>query len=571
MQTPGADTPVVSAKIRFADVVLPGCALGVVLFLAQNLAVWAGRVRVPAGFQPLFYLQNWDSNQYLGFLALARNHFLFPDLHAPWHTDSAMLNPLFLVFGRVGGWLGVSPVVMLHCMQLLFLMVASCVFLWTLRVFLPTRAQRMAAVVVTLCALPPAMFVLSILRWAVPSVFPLFVMGVIELTYMSADGLLRGGLSNSPTLTFGTSAMLLALGLTAMRIKTGRNGYTRWLALVAMISALVHPFEVFVIVPASVVALLILGRVQWFEAALPAFAAGLGLAPYVLLSMQHPWFRELSQTFTFDASLARIVLAYGIPILAIPYFFLVGARPKEKTDWLVLLWWMLTIGISVAPGAPFPPHLMDGFAVVTAITVVRLASNPKFSLMFQKHRRALLVMLGVVICMGGAAYAAMAQQLITDSTTRPPLLLNSVAARDEVEVLQELQRRGHVEDLALAPEPLSMMLVRAPMHSFASHEHLSFNYARQAAEAADFFDGKMTAPEAGAFLSGYGVRWVVIPARSAARRYMDPQSEAFARGQLHVYELPENHMREYPGIDEIVPAEQRAKTLSELVLGLLGR
>ncbi len=552
-------------------IVVPGFALGTLLFLLHNLGVWAGCIGAPKGFEPLLYPQNWDSNQYLAFLTLARTHLLFPNLHAPWHTDPAMLNPMFLASGRIGGWLGLTPLATLHAMQFMMLLAAGCALVWVLRVLFPTRAQRVAAVVVTLCALPLTMFALSMVRWLAPSTFPLFLLGTVELGYMSADGVVRSGLSNSPTLTFGTATVLLALGLTAMRLRTGQMKYTWLLSLTALVSAAMHPFEVFVIVPSAAAALLILGRVRWFEAALPALGAALGLSPYVVLSMLHPWFRELSQTFRFDASLGGVIMAYGVPLLAVPYLLLMGARPKERAGWLAPLWWILTLGISLTPGAPFPPHLMDGFAIITGITVVQLSSHSKFQAIFKQHRRGLSIGLAGILCMVTAAYAGMYQQIFRDAKSVDGALLHTIASHDEIAVLDELRHRGRVEDLALAPEPLSMMLVRAPMHSFASHEHLSFDYHRQSAQAAKFYSANMTTVEAEAFLSDYGIRWVVFPEDGAAVQYLGQQQPAFVRGRLRVYELSGNSMKPYPGIAKIVPPERRQKSLAEFALSLIRR
>ena len=554
------------------SVVLEGMAIGLALFLVHNLALWSAWAGAPSGFRPLFHLRTNDASQYLGFLALARDHNLFSDLHAPWMTEPAMLNPIFLIGGRAGAWLGMSPLAVLNTLQFLSFLVAGLALAWVLRVFLATRAQRVATVIVGLCAVPLMMLALGVVRFLAPGAAPLFWLGTIELSYMSADGLLRGGLSNSPTLTLGAASTLLALGLTAMRLQTGRRVFTLGLGLVVLVSSAIHPFEVFVIAPGAAAGLLFLARRAWAEAALVALASAAGLAPHIFLSLHHTWLRELNQTFTFDASFARIILTYGLPFLALPYLLLMGARPKELTDKLLLLWWLLTVTISLLPGAPFPPHLLNGFALVTALLVVRLATNPKFRQIYQAHRRGLALALGCLLLLTGAAYAGMYTQIARDArSATPALLLSAVAADDQIAVVEELRQRGGVDDLALAPDPVSMMVTEIPMHSFASHEHLSFDYRGQQAQATQFFEGRMSRETAFGFLSGYGVRWIVLAEGSPARAYFDGRTAAFERGRYRVYELPGNHMQAYPGIANILPPSERLEPLMERILRALNR
>jgi hypothetical protein len=302
---------------------LQGAAIGLVLFLLHNTAVWSGATTAV----PLFHLRSPDTSEYLGFLTLASNHLLFPNLHMAWRTEPAMFHPLFLTGGRIGSWLGFSPVLTLKILEALFLMWVGIVLMWVLDVFLKTRAQRIAAIVAALLTMPLTMFLLGAARLLAPSLSPLYFLGVIELSYSSADGLLRGGLSNSPTLSFGTSMMLASLGLAAARLETGRRIFSWLLAVAAFLSALVHPFEVFIIVPAVFAGFLwlesakgaartaihhsdsfaplsvlrgFLRRQAWRELIPIALAAALGFAPQLYLVLHHPWMSDMTQSFDTD-------------------------------------------------------------------------------------------------------------------------------------------------------------------------------------------------------------------------------------------------------------------------------
>ena len=468
--------------------------MGFFLFLLQNIAVWSAATAGP-GAVPLFHLRNPDSAQYIGFLALARTHTLLPNLHMAWRTEPAMFNPLFLSTGRIGAWLGWNPAFTLLGLQALLMIAAGVVLFWVLDALFETRAQKVAAVIAALVSMPLTMFALGLARLVAPGLAPFFFLGTIELSYASADGLLRGGLSNGPTLTFGTSAMLLSLGLATARLKTGRRLYSWLLAATVFLSAFVHPFEVFVIVPSVALGFLWLERKAWREL-IPVFvAAGLGLAPQVYILLTHPWMKDLSQSFDTDMGFSRLILGYGIGFLAVPYLLLMRAFPRTPADRFLLLWWALTIVICLLPGAPFPPHLLDGFSLVTGMLIVRLASvDQKIQAMWRDRRTACLTAFSTLAVLCGGAYTGMYVQLARDGRSLDPqYLLSAAASTDEVSVVEALRTLVREEDLALAPDALSSLLVRAPMHSFASHQHLSLDYYRQQALSQKFYDHKMTA------------------------------------------------------------------------------
>jgi hypothetical protein len=233
----------------------------------------------------------------------------------------------------------------------------------------------------------------------------------------------------------------------------------------------------------------------------------------------------------------------------------------------------MTVVIAITPGAPFPPHLLNGFSVVTGILIVRLAAtDPKLNLAFQTHRTACLAALGCVLLLAGFAYGGMYVQLAHDGRSLDPqYLLNATASEDEIAVFQEFQRLRHEDDLVLAPESLAMLLIRAPIHSFASHQHLSLDYYREQADVIKFYDHKMTAAEADALLTDNGIHWVVVPEGSKAIEYLHGSSPAFRHGNLQIFEIPGNQIKPYPGLSVIDPAGLHRTGLIRRVLQILHR
>jgi hypothetical protein len=71
-------------------------------------------------------------------------------------------------------------------------------------------------------------------------------------------------------------------------------------------------------------------------------------------------------------------------------------------------------------------------------------------------------------------------------------------------------------------------------------------------------------------LDDYGVRWVLVPDGSAATRYFNGPPAADIGG-VRIYEIPGNRMKSYPGLDKLVPGAANARSLSRLVMQVLGR
>src|SRR5260370_724014 len=155
-------------------------------------------------------------------------------------------------------------------------------------------------------AAPPARmrFVTLVINQTLPLPGGFYGLGMVELAYNSSDGLFRGGLSNSFTNSCGTIAVLLALTFTAKRIATGMPRFRYLAAATMFFAALLHPFEFFVMVPASTLALLwaARGSGRW-RAALGDCAWNIGatlagLLPTLVLAFRYQWISDLSTVLT---------------------------------------------------------------------------------------------------------------------------------------------------------------------------------------------------------------------------------------------------------------------------------
>ncbi|HTW68178.1 MAG TPA: hypothetical protein VME17_26365, partial [Bryobacteraceae bacterium] len=223
--------------------------LGTLLGLLNHIGVIAGIVDPPPGYQPAYYIRNLDVPQYLTWLELARTHWLLPNDHAPWRTEPALFQPMFVIAARTG----LPAIVAYYGFQLLLYWLAAYALIFAAETFMKTRRAMGYAALAVLCALP-----LRLLGWAgakalgLPAVVKLVLgLGLVEYGYDTADGLARGGLSNSMLLSFGTAMTLFAFANLAKFVTGGQRRNYYWLLACLFLDGLFHPFEIFVVIAAA--------------------------------------------------------------------------------------------------------------------------------------------------------------------------------------------------------------------------------------------------------------------------------------------------------------------------------
>ncbi|MFZ0637513.1 MAG: hypothetical protein WAM08_18475, partial [Candidatus Acidiferrales bacterium] len=225
-------------------------ALGVFLFLLHHAGVVSGALAPPPGYEPAWTLRNLDVPQYLTWLEAARHEVLLPDYHAPWVTEPGLFQPLLLAAARTG----LPTLVAYYAPVLAGYIFAAFALLHAASVFCPGR-ETLFALLAALCTVP-----FRLIGWLLAQVLPLpkvlVVLGLIDYSYDTADGLFRGGMSNSVTLSVGTALVLLSMAALGRFAESGQRKYLFRLAALAFLSAFLHPFEVFVIVAAAAIPLL---------------------------------------------------------------------------------------------------------------------------------------------------------------------------------------------------------------------------------------------------------------------------------------------------------------------------
>lgn len=546
--------------------------LGSLLFGVANTAVWSGMLHPPSGYEPLFLVRSHDMAEYTTYMTVASDPtWLTPNLDAPWTLPGGFFDPLMLIPGRIGHWLGLSTAFTFQITFFLSMIGGAWSLLYAIGFFIPTAKQRWWTFAAIVSAVPLVLLMI-VIKPLLPFPFELYGLGMIEWAYNSADGLFRSGLSNSFTIACGTIAILLTLTFTAQRVVTGQVRYRYLAALTILVSALLHPFEVFVIGPASAAALLWGAKRsgKWRPAivdiAWNATAAIAGLLPATLLAFRYPWISDLSTIFTERMYPTWLLTIYGLPCILVVYCLLLRYKPATLADEILMIWWIATAIIVCIPYCPYPPHLLNGFAYITAMLLIRLLfEHRQTKNLYQKKPKLVLGLGYSVLALSLIALSLLHIQLWKDGrASSPNLLLSAVTTTDERAVAQWLRGKVSHEDLVLAPPELAPWLTLVPMHAFASHVQHSFNYTRQLQEATAFYQGEPS-ETARELIRSYGVRWIVAPSNSPAIHYFDnpPSTEI---GTLRVYEIPGNSLKSYPGLAQLVPEAAKAHSLSRLVM-----
>jgi len=531
-------------RVRLTLAVLLGTLLG----LLNHIGVIAGIVNPPPGYQPAYYLRNLDVPQYLAWMELARTHWLLPNEHAPWQTEPGLFQPMFTIMARTG----LPTLVVYYGLQLLLYWLAAYALLLAAQTFMKTRRAILYAALVVLGALP-----LWLLGWAAakalglpPTVQLALGYGLVEYGYDTADGLVRGGLSNSVLLTFGTAMTLfaftnLAKFITAGRT-VGRRRYYYWLLACVFLDGLFHPFEIFVITAAAVWPLWRADRKR--ECGWLFVAAGAGMLPYVIETVRFSWVRDLSQISTWKmGSPVWVLLVYGVPAMLICWLMLIRFRVERPEDEILQSWFLCAALLPMIPGMTSGIHTFDGYVYAIGFLLVRKAqSDQLFSRLFSQHRGAMRLALAGWAVVSALVLGSAYWQLWKDGKSANPEFLSAVAPSDEVAMLSWMKANLPRDRLVLAPEAMAPWVAAIPMPSVGSHDLFSVTYQAQRDLANHFYQGQ---PLRGDLIDGFGVSYVVAPA--AAPIVLEGSKLLHQEASLRLYEVPGERMKPYPGMEHL--------------------
>ena len=526
-----------------------GSGLGLLLFVLHQAGAISGALAPPPGYEPAWVVRNLDTPQYITWLTAARTHLLLPDYHAPWITTPALFQPLFLLVGRI---IPLPPVATYQFASLLLYMAAGAALMYASSVFCPGRERF--ALLAAACAVPFPLLGLALGKALHSTVLYVFgIEGMLGYSYETADGLFRGGLSASPTLSAGTAFVLLTMAMLARHVETGERRYARALVALTFLSALLHPFEVVLICAASAAPLLLARRVKVWLALCAAGAAG--MSPYLALSARSEWLRDLGERIQHPVQPFSVLVNFGPTVVLAVYLLLIRFRMPRPEDRVLQSWFIAAVALGIVPGVPFAPHLFNGFAYCAGFLLVRrLAVDRQLLPLLERRRGLATAALAVMATVCATSLFLLYQQVWKDGRRADPeWLLSAVRPVSEAPVLDWLRSHADSDSLVLSPGELAPWIAALPLPSFASQDFSSITYPEQHRLAEAFYRGDNVERD---LIQTYGVRIAVIPDSSPALQHMQDAVLRESIGPWRIYEIPRAHMKPYPGLAALDPSHK---------------
>jgi hypothetical protein len=542
-------SPQVSRLVRiFGPLILAGF-----LLVLNHAGTLAGVLYPPPGYVSNLLPRTTDHSQYLTWLHAFQNAPLIPDYHAPWLTEPALFNPALWLVAQVAWGLSIDARAAYLLFQCLLYLFAAYSLFFAIRAFTDTAAQAGAAFIAAVLAVPvPSLLALPCLAASagLKSALPTLP-GIGDFVWMSSDGFFHG-IYGSALVTLGTATMLLAFGLLAHYFRTLHRKFLVSAVAVTCVSAFLHPFEVCVIASAGSLALLLRDPRNLRRGLAEAFSLGMaglvGILPYVVVTLRHPWLRAVGKLPSWVAyAPPRLLVMLGLPMIVALALSLFKPRRPAGTDLLLLFWVVCTLIGLYVPGLPDVQHFLDGILYAGALLLVRQAVRLH---LYQRIRasfpRASAAAFAVLCLCSIAPYFIYSHQSFIDGhSTAPVRLASTLISVDEASTVSWFETHAKPEDLVLAPVASASLFATPPMHSFASHQTFGLTYDEQVRFCDAFFAGRLGRDVVHDTLAGYGVRYVVIPTGSAATAYVQTAVPRARIGSFAIFEFPDHRMQTY--------------------------
>ena len=263
-------------------------ALGSLWYSANNLNIVRAQFQAPPGTQALWTAREVDIEQHLTWVNAMRDRAVIPNYHLPAETTPGLfcgLTWLLAQFTR----LGIDASIVYAGAQVVVSILSMYCLVACLRTF-ASRSQYLAVVLVALATVSPRSPVRALLA---------LNGGSDPIVFSHVDGFfVPGPLTNA----LGTLSVWAALFLAARYVQRGRRADLYGIAIVATVSGLFHPFEVFTIMAATSLTLLFTRWPAWRSAVSDSLVVCipgvLSVTPYLYYSVTVPWMHLITANNT---------------------------------------------------------------------------------------------------------------------------------------------------------------------------------------------------------------------------------------------------------------------------------
>jgi hypothetical protein len=520
------------------------------LFGVNNLNLISAWSHPPQGWDPVCVGRDIDVAQHLTWMNYMRDHWLAPDFHAPVVTRPGLFSPLMWSLGHVAR-LGIDASLVYVGAQFLLYFIGSYALLGCLRIFTTSRMQAYSVLLCIICVLPVGSFtgVAKFLGGRTRE-SPVF--------FGAHDGFfLQGPL----TLTVGTVAVLVSLALIGSYVRSGKNLFLVSAGAVTALSGLLHPFEVFAIMAGATLSFFCIGwprlRRPLTESLVICVPGALAVLPYVWFSLHVDWMGRITKMNQSGVdNLQHILFQVGIPAMVALAVLVIGPRMREPLDIVLQCWFAGTLIMFNVPRLPFRLHLLDGFAVVAALLLVRqLSTLPSLNSWLVRRRKHAFITAGIVFSLSLAAQAIHRYVAFRDGNQVGGW---SVAPQEEIGTIAWLRQHAKPQELVLVPQESALWVATVPIHAWASHWLFSMDYLEQQRLSNAFYAGALGEDGVRRFLRDCGVNYVAVPLGSPVANSLSLQNRAAQIGSWSIYYFPENRMRPYDALT--LPSECAAHT-----------
>jgi len=537
-----------SQSAKLAQRILPAL-LGISLFLLNNLGVIHAIIAPPPGYAAFGVQRYTDIAQYLTWIRGLELAWTLPNYHAPWVTPPALIAPGLMPAAILARWFSLNPVVALQLSSFAGYLLTAYALAFAYKTFCKTPRRIIWSLLIAFCCVPIP---------SLPGLFRGFAShglfagsgGLVEFLRMS-DGFLHG-LLTCPLITYGTCAQVLSMALLARYCNTRERRWLICFGAVCLISALVHPFEIFVTV--TVAAVVLLQQPDSFSKNVVKLAgilaaAAAGLSPYAIQVLRFPWLHEIQKANQpGHITSAALFVMLGLPSILVLVLLLLGLPKNSEPDAVILkAWFVCTLLVFFVPGVPFAVHMLDGlfFSIGLLLTLQGEELLERAPLLTTLPFRFLALSFSIWMLVPHVVFRAISWR--DGVAVRSTIFPSAIAPIDESATIHWLARNASPNDLVLATEDAAPWVAAAPIHSFASHWLFSLQAARPADDILRraFFEGTLSLANAREFLGTLGVRYIVVPDGSPAKRYLDQAVPRVDFNTTTIYELPGAHMKPY--------------------------
>lgn len=139
--------------------IAPLC-LGLMLFVANNLAPLAAFLYPPSGYVPTLVPRGQDTALHLAWIEAFKNNWSIPNYHAPWETEPALHIPLMWITAKLSTLTHMSALHAYRTLKAVSYVLAIYFLAFLLRVFTSSLKQVILAVSFMSCALPLRSFLM---------------------------------------------------------------------------------------------------------------------------------------------------------------------------------------------------------------------------------------------------------------------------------------------------------------------------------------------------------------------------------------------------------------------------